>query len=97
MLSYLSNDTTTTTEEGENKTLIRPRFVLPRTSTKTTDSRPRWSHTPVVHAMLTGNTMNTCQDMERMLTECIDSHSNAYICEAAARQFALCIPLQIGD
>lgn len=57
-------------------------------------TRARWTHNPVVQAMLTGNAMHTCEDMERMLVECTESHSDDRICEAAARQFALCIPLR---
>mmetsp|Transcript_95125 Transcript_95125/g.264318 ORF Transcript_95125/g.264318 Transcript_95125/m.264318 type:complete len:97 (-) Transcript_95125:155-445(-) len=62
--------------------------VLPR------NTRARWSHSPIVTAMLTGNTLQSCEAVEALLAECYESNSDDRICQAAARQFARCIPLQ---
>ena len=103
-------------DDSSTSRLVLPRFVRPHSTTTSTRSpqrssssrrrHVRWTYPPVVHAMLTGNTMNTCEDMERMLHECFQSSSpphqhsssssssnkQAMICDAAARrQWAMCL------
>jgi hypothetical protein len=51
----------------------------------------KWQHSPIVMAMLTGNTMRTCVDTEALLEECQRSHSDDRICEAAVRQVNSCL------
>jgi hypothetical protein len=54
-------------------------------------SRTTWEHSPVIIAMLTGNTMNSCEDAMKLHTECLKSNSGDMICQAAARQLCLCM------
>jgi hypothetical protein len=58
--------------------------------TRSSNGYTRWQHSPVIMAMLTGNTMRSCQETEKLLEECLRSHSDDNICEAAARQMELC-------
>jgi hypothetical protein len=54
-------------------------------------ARTRWEHSPVIMAMLTGNTMNSCGDAMKLHTECLKSNSGDMICKAAARQIYMCM------
>ena len=57
-----------------------------------------WEHSPIIMAMLTGNTMRNCADAEKLLSECQKSQSDdmeSMICQAAARQVDLCMRLDI--
>ncbi|KAL7559357.1 hypothetical protein ACA910_009363 [Epithemia clementina (nom. ined.)] len=48
------------------------------------------SHSPVVAAMLRGNRMNTCSEVQSILGDCISSYSNDSICKTAAAYFEVC-------
>jgi hypothetical protein len=61
------------------------RRLQPRCSTL------KWEHSPIIMAMLTGNTMRSCAEAEALLSECSISHSDDRICQAAARRIALCM------
>ena len=54
-------------------------------------TRTRWEHSPVIMAMLTGNTMDSCGDAMKLHTECLESDSGDMICKAAARQIYMCM------
>lgn len=54
-------------------------------------TRTRWEHSPVIMAMLTGNTMNSCDDAMKLHIECLKFNSGDMICEAAARQIYMCM------
>jgi hypothetical protein len=56
--------------------------------------RRTWQHSPIVVAMLTGNTMNSCDDVLRLHAECIVSGSRDRICDAAATSFLRCMDKQ---
>jgi hypothetical protein len=58
------------------------------------NTHARWQHSPVVTAMLTGNTLESCDAIEALLAECYESNSDDRICQAASRQFRICIPLE---
>ena len=53
----------------------------------------RWEHSPMVAAMLTGNTLQSCEAAEAMLADCYEAQSDDRICGAAARQVAQCMKL----
>lgn len=90
MLSYIMQGNNDTTES----IIAPPTSVRVLPSRRGNVTRVRWEHSPIVTAMLTGNTLQTCEDVESLLMECIQTHSNDRICQAAARQFALCIPME---
>ena len=52
---------------------------------------PPVTYSPVMLAMLTGNTFNTCQDVQRLYAECQASGSKDRICEVAAHYMELCV------
>ena len=69
-----------------------------RTSPTTTRRRAaKFSHSPIVMAMLTGNTNASCADAESLLEECLRTGSNDRICEAAARRVDSCIMMRHQD
>lgn len=54
------------------------------------ERRRHWRHTPTVMAMLSGNTMSNCAEVEKIYRECQVTHSEDRICEVAAHYHSLC-------
>lgn len=90
------NSDSSSTSESVTSSL---RTVLPRrfdSSLKVLQhnyNHVRWEHSPMVAAMLTGNTLQSCEAAEAMLADCYEARSEDRICSAAARQFAQCMKL----
>lgn len=48
-------------------------------------------YNPVVSATLHGNRMRTCQDVRKIYSECLHTHSTDSICKTAASYFTICM------
>ena len=52
----------------------------------------RWSHSPMVFAMIKGSRMDNCDDVEAVLRECQATNSKDTICQTAQTvYFSKCI------
>eukprot|EP00547_Thalassionema_nitzschioides_P006656 CAMPEP_0194217860 /NCGR_PEP_ID=MMETSP0156-20130528/22412_1 /TAXON_ID=33649 /ORGANISM="Thalassionema nitzschioides, Strain L26-B" /LENGTH=85 /DNA_ID=CAMNT_0038947013 /DNA_START=45 /DNA_END=302 /DNA_ORIENTATION=- len=69
-----------------------PSMVAASVVTLSRDRRTkRWSdNSPVALAMLSGNKMSNCSDIQTLFFECQASNSEAHICATAARYFENC-------
>lgn len=61
-----------------------------RPTTNQTPTNFDWLNPPIVQAMLTGNTLSNCEQVQQMVEACQRSNSDDMICEAAANAYALC-------
>lgn len=70
-------------------------------TTSSSQRRHRWSskwgeHSPVVRAVVEGNSMTTCHDVQQMVLECTNSHSMDRICKTAAAYYEKCFKQKPG-
>jgi hypothetical protein len=49
-----------------------------------------FTHSPMVMAMLTNNSLSNCQDVISMMEECQRTHSDDQLCQTAANYMANC-------
>jgi hypothetical protein len=49
-----------------------------------------WAHSPTVLATLTGNTMQTCSQVDQIIKVCRAAASDEWICEVASKYYELC-------
>lgn len=66
-------------------------ITIKATAPRRRSRKTRWEHSPVIMAMLTGNTMQNCGDAMQLHIECLQSNSGDMICQAAARQIYTCM------
>jgi hypothetical protein len=93
MFSRMMNGSGNTTSNQTEKATVLPSTPAVRVLQRRTQAK--WEHSPIVVAMLTGNTLQSCEQMESMLEECQRSHSDDLICKVAARQYAMCIRMPL--
>ena len=80
--------------DGNDNTSILPQQQPPSVRVRPRNTDARLSYNPIVTAMLTGNTLQSCEAIETLLGECYESNSDARICQAASMQFARCIKME---
>merc|ERR1719198_954737 len=70
------------------------RILIQTSASNPHQNAAKFLHAPVIRAMLTGNTLQSCNRIEDLLSDCFETRSEDRICQAAARQFATCMKLR---
>mmetsp|Transcript_20849 Transcript_20849/g.45199 ORF Transcript_20849/g.45199 Transcript_20849/m.45199 type:complete len:113 (-) Transcript_20849:225-563(-) len=80
------------TTDSLNPTTTRTTTTATTSRQQRSQLRSSWgSNTPLVRAMLEGNSLRNCADVRDVLAECIESRSDDRICTTAALYFEQCM------
>eukprot|EP01083_Nonionella_stella_P052398 139017_1 len=52
--------------------------------------RPRWTHNPLVLSILACSSMQSCDEVKQVYEECMRTHDESMICEAAEKYYKMC-------
>mmetsp|Transcript_25713 Transcript_25713/g.29370 ORF Transcript_25713/g.29370 Transcript_25713/m.29370 type:complete len:95 (+) Transcript_25713:80-364(+) len=83
-------------ETQHNNNYIASSFAATSADLERNSRTKKWSHSPVVLAMLSGNRMNTCEDVGEIFDECLATSSEDRICQTAAQYLSKCANITTG-
>jgi hypothetical protein len=60
----------------------------------TTTGKSTFTHSPMVMAMITNNSLSNCQDVGKMMQECSRTGSDDQVCQTATRYMQSCLAVE---
>jgi hypothetical protein len=83
--------TTAATVPVMEPTNVRIKFAKPHNKKNNRQLKPMtFTHSPIVMAMLTNNSLSNCQDVMAMMKECRRTQSDDQVCQTAAKYMEAC-------